>query len=431
MHAWDLVIVGGGAAGLMAGIRAGELGLRPLLLEKNPQPGAKIRISGGARCNLTHATDARGIVRAFGPAGRFLHSALAAWGPQQVVDLFAAEGVPTKVEPDGKVFPASDRASDVAAALVRRLRNSGCELALGEAVERVDRDGAGFRVSTTQRALGAAGVVLATGGRSYPSCGTTGDGYLFAAEFGHAIVRPRPALVPLTSDTLWVRALQGVTVPDVHVRVFESPESESGELRLLAQRREALLFTHFGISGPAVMDVSRALSGHAQPRAVSLICDFLPDIKADQLDAWLQTEAARAGRRHVVGILALRLPQRLVDALVQQASIPPDRRGAELSKAERQRLVEAVKHRSIPVSGTLGFDKAEVTAGGVCLEEVDSHTMQSKLVPGLYLAGELLDLDGPIGGYNFQAAFSTGWLAGHSAAIVGRRGHPSGDMGNL
>ena len=200
---------------------------RVILLDKNRQPGIKILLSGGTRCNLTHDTDVRGIVAAFGPAGRFLHSALAALGPQDVVELFAAEGVPTKVEPGGKVFPASDRASDVLAALLRRVKRSGCELALAEPLVELQRHEAGFQLTTPRRVLHAKKVLLATGGQSYPACGTTGDGYRWAAALGHTIVTPRTALVPVTSHAPWVRELQGITVPDVAVFVVEADETNA------------------------------------------------------------------------------------------------------------------------------------------------------------------------------------------------------------
>ncbi|MGA2034513.1 MAG: NAD(P)/FAD-dependent oxidoreductase [Thermoguttaceae bacterium] len=414
MDPWDVVVVGGGPAGLTAACRAAERGRRTLLLEKNRRPGNKILLSGGTRCNLTHATDARGIVAAFGHQGRFLHSALAALGPQAVVDLFEAEGVRTKIEPGGKIFPVSDRAADVLTALLGRLQRSGCAVALREPVAQIQRLGDSFQIVTAVRTIAAQAVVLVTGGQSYPGCGSTGDGYRWAAALGHAIVPPRPALVPITTHAPWVRALQGITVPDVLVRVLEPP---AGPLkpRCLAQRRGALLLAHFGLSGPAALDVSRAVSSHAQPERLALQCDFLPDVTHQSLESHLREACGAAGKRLAVSILAELLPQRLAETIADRAGLATGRRAAELSRHERQNLVQAIKRLAIPITGTLGFRKAEVTAGGVALEEVDSRTMQSKRVPGLYFAGELLDLDGPIGGYNFQAAFSTGYLAGDKA----------------
>ena len=415
MASWDVIIIGAGPAGLMAACRAAQRGRKTLLLEKNRKAGAKILLSGGSRCNLTHAADCRGIVEEFGPQGRFLHSALAALGPDAVIDLFHSEGVLTKVEPGGKVFPETDRAADVLAALLRRLQRTDCTPVTGESLQEVHRDDEGFRLITSRQTLWTRSVILATGGQSYPDSGSTGDGYRWSAALGHTIVTPRPALVPITTHAPWVRALQGITMPDTLVRVVEP--GESGQTKVLARRRGAILFAHFGVTGPAVLDVSRAVSGHERPQTLVLQCDFLPDMKQPMLESLVQQECGEAGRRLATGILAGWLPQRVAETISDRAGLASDRRAAELTRQERQSLVLAAKQLPIPVAGTMGFRKAEVTAGGVALDEVDSHTMQSKLVPGLYFAGELLDLDGPIGGYNFQAAFSTGWLAGESVWV--------------
>jgi predicted Rossmann fold flavoprotein len=406
---WDVVVVGAGAAGLVAAIRAAELGRRTLLLEKNRKPGVKILMSGGTRCNITHATDNRGIVEAFGPPGRFLYSALASLSVQETIELFEAEGVATKVEETGKVFPVSNRAVDVLDALLRRLRRSGAVLSLAEPVRDLRPTEAGLALTTPGRVVTGARVILTSGGQSYPGSGTAGDGYGFAARLGHTIVPPRPALVPVTVADPWVAGLRGITVPDVTVRVLDVE-------RPLASRRGSLLFAHFGLSGPVVLDVSRAVSGHPHPDTLCLELDLLPGMREPQLDDFVRAEAVSAGKKQLAGVLPAELPHRLCEALVMQAGMPADRRAPALSRGDRARLVQAVKRLRLPVTGTLGFGKAEVTAGGVTLDEVDSRTMRSKLVPALHIAGEVLDLDGPIGGYNFQAAWSTGWLAGTRAA---------------
>jgi len=405
-----VIIAGAGAAGLLAAARSAEQGRSTLLLEKNRKPGVKILMSGGTRCNLTHATDNRGIVEAFGPPGRFLHSALAALSVDETVALFEAEGVATKVEETGKIFPVSNKAVDVLNALLRRLTRSGATLALGEPLLDLERREQGFVVSTSSRTLTARRLILTPGGKSYPGSGTTGDGYDFAARFGHTLVPPRPALVPVTVAAPWVADLRGITLPDVTVRVLTEAE------RVLASRRGSLLFAHFGLSGPVILDVSRVVSGHPQPQALVLEVDVLPADKEPELDESLRQESAASGRKQLAVVLSDRLPRRLCETLLVLAELPVDRKAAALSRAERTRLVQTIKHLRLSITGTLGFGKAEVTAGGVALEEVDSRTMRSKLVPELFIAGELLDLDGPIGGYNFQAAFSTGWLAGEMAS---------------
>jgi hypothetical protein len=367
MENWDVVIIGGGPAGLTAGAVAAARGRRTLLLEKNTMPGAKILISGGGRCNLTHACDARGIIDAIGPQGKFLHSALAAFGPAEVVEFFRAEGVPTYVEPEtGKVFPKSNRSSDVLAALLRRMKSAGCELATSEpltdldcAADRVEN---GFHLTTTKRTLHAKKVLLATGGKSYPDCGTIGDGYRFAEKLGHTIIAPRPALVPISTSIEAICNLQGITLPDVLVSVIvgqvsnlSSVQADSkrqvgnlsyaerqvgnlSHVKCLGSRREALLFAHFGISGPAVMDLSRLISAHPQPNTLALECDLLPDSKETFLEKNIAEECAAGGKKTAVGLLDRWLPHRVAEIVLQQAHVPPDRRLAELSKADRRQF---------------------------------------------------------------------------------------------
>jgi len=412
MANYEVAIIGAGAAGFLAATQAARRGLRVVLLEKNRKPGVKILMSGGTRCNLTQATDRRGIVEAFGPQGSFLHSALSVLGPDELVVLFEAEGVPTKVEPTGKIFPVSNRAVDVVEALRRMLERSGAELRLDEPVVSIERAGDGFSISTPRGELQTEKIVLTSGGQSYPGCGTTGEGYAWAKQLGHKIVPPRPALVPLLSDAPWVHELSGVTVPDVLVRIVDANVSEAKQqpaAKPLAERRGSFLFTHFGLSGPVVMDVSRAVTARPDAGAWQAVCDFVPALHEQQVSKQIAT-----GKQTVLAAIAEWLPKRLAEALLAESGLPGNRRVAELSKKHRNQLLLALKRMPIPIRGSQGFKKAEVTAGGIDLREVDSKTMQSKLCPNLYFAGEVLDLDGPIGGYNFQAAFSTGWLAGQS-----------------
>ena len=424
---FDLAVLGAGAAGLFAAIRAGETGKRVILVEKNRRPGVKILMSGGTRCNLTNARGlrnlrvvsgpidpiydprealgARSIMAAFGENGKFLAPSLRSLSVESTVAFFEGEGVPTKVEGNGKVFPVSDKATDVLDAIVRRLGRSGAVLVTNRAVTGVEPIDGGFAVMATGGTVQARKVVVAVGGQSFPGCGTTGDGYAIARRFGHAIVEPRPALVPLSLDADWVPGLRGLTIPDL----VASIRNKAG--KVLLQRREAMLFAHFGLTGPAILDVSRAVARHDGVDRLDLVLDFLPDATSESIEEALR-DAARAGKRAVAGLLPDVIPRRLAEILLRSASIPLDRTGPELSKEERRRLVHALKSLSIPVTGTIGFAKAEVTSGGVSLAEVDPETLESRLHPGLHFAGEVLDLDGLIGGYNFQAAWSMGWLVG-------------------
>jgi predicted Rossmann fold flavoprotein len=426
---YDVAILGAGAAGLCAAIRAAERGLSVLLLEKNRRPGVKILMSGGTRCNLTNARGlrnlrvisgpidpaydpreaqgARSIQQAFGAGGKFLGPALRVLGVERTVEMFEAEGVATKIEGNGKVFPASDRASDVVDALVRRLGRSKAELRTYSPALDVSSIEGGFLLQLPETVERAKRVVVAVGGQSYPGCGTCGDGYSIARKFGHSIVEPRPALVPIRVEAAWVPTLKGLTVPDVSASI----RANGGPA--LLERREALLFAHFGLTGPAILDVSRAVARHDGPDKLDLALDLAPGSKAEELDQYFQA-AGRSGRRAVLGLMPECLPRRLAEAVMIASGLPADRMGPDLSRDERKRLVAGIKGLRLPVSGTLGFAKAEVTSGGVSLEEVESKTLESRLQPGLHFIGEVLDLDGLIGGYNFQAAWSTGWLAGES-----------------
>ena len=403
---YDVAVIGAGAAGLMAAIHAAERGKRVLLLEKNRKPGVKILMSGGTRCNITHDCDNRGIVEAFGPNGKFLHSALATLTVQQTIAFFEELGVATKAEDTGKIFPVSNRALDVLNALLTRLRRSGATLSLEEPVGDLRRSAAcDFEITTALRQLTVPKIILTTGGLSYPGCGTRGDGYAFVQRMGHSLVATRPALVPITVQADWIAELRGVTLADVNLTVMENSK------RLLA-RRGGFLFAHFGLTGPAPLDVSKAITRHPKPASLELEIDFLPAMEESAYDDFLRTASLEAGKKQLGGVMAELLPRRLCDSLLTLTEQLTDRKATSLSKTDRTRLVAATKRLRIPIRGTLGFEKAEVTTGGVSLAEVDSSTMESKLVPGLFLAGEILDLDGPIGGYNFQAAWSTGWLAG-------------------
>lgn len=430
---WDVAILGAGAAGLCAAIRAAELGAKVVLLEKNRRPGVKILISGGTRCNLTNARGlrslrgvsgpidpgydprqalgARSIQNAFGDNGKFLGPALKALSVENSVALFEQEGLATKIEPNGKVFPATDRSVDVLDALLRRLDRSGATLRCHSAVKNIERSQNGFVVVVDEAniEIEARKVVVAVGGLSYPGCGTTGDGYSLARSFGHRIVETKPALVPIRVDEEWVTGLKGLTLPDVSATVVD----ETGHV--LLQRREAVLFAHFGLTGPAILDVSRAVARQVQGSKLLLTIDLLPDMKPEALDRQIQ-QTCRAGGRQAANLLPEAIPRRLAERVIEAAVVPADRLGPELNREERRRLVSACKSLRLTVTGTLGFAKAEVTSGGVALDEVDPRTMESRLCPGLFFAGEVLDLDGLIGGYNFQAAWSTGWLAGESAA---------------
>lgn len=402
----DVVVVGAGAAGLMAARCAALRGRRTVLLEKNLRPGLKILISGGGRCNLTTTRGGADLERQYGTRrGRWLRHALRSFPPSDLVDLVQGAGVPLREEDLEKIFPVSGRARDVLEALLRLGAAAGVDLRTGQPVSTVERgpDG-GFRVRTPDAAWHCRSVVLATGGLSYPKTGASGDGYRIAQALGHTVTPTMPALAPLLVEDAWVRELAGIVLHGVELAVLD------GGGRVVNARTRPILFTHKGLSGPAPMD----LSGDVEERhGATLRFDFAPGLRPEQLQEQWLAAAASAGRRGVASLLPPELPERLRATLCTLAGA--DGTAAQLPRPARQRLLQALKALTLPVARSLGFDHAEVTRGGIPLDEVDARTMASKCCPGLFLCGEVLDVDGPIGGFNFQAAFATGRLAGLSA----------------
>jgi predicted Rossmann fold flavoprotein len=401
----DVVVIGAGAAGLWVAEVAGRGGARVLVLEKTTRVGTKVLASGGSRCNLTTTLEAGQAARLFGSRGeRFLRAALSALPPRQVRARFAAWGVPTTEAPLEKVFPTSQRARDVCDALEHAARAAGAEVALEAAVTGLTPEGDGWRVHLGDgREVRASRVVLAAGGSSFPSTGTTGEGYDWLRALDLPVVEPRPALAPLTSPASWVHDLAGLSLQEAQVRLTD------GEGRVLARRTRPLLFTHRGVSGPAAMDVSTHLPQPAL--GCELRVDLVPTQDREQLRAALVQAAAAPGNPRLARVLA-QVPRRLLAVVARQAEVEPNPIVARLRKDERHALIEVLKGLRIPIDGTEGWDKAEVTAGGLDLRALNPRTMEVNAHPGLFVVGELLDLDGPIGGLSFLAAFATAELAG-------------------
>ena len=422
-----MIVVGAGAAGLAAAAEAAGAGARTLVLEKSAKPGLKILISGGGHCNVTTTLGPREAEGEFGrEAGRFLRSAIRETPPRVIRAWLHEQGVETIEGEFEKVWPKSMRARDVLDALLARAEAVGAELRTSSpvrAIERVDQAGAAradasarsarWIVKLADHALATRSLVLACGGLSYPKTGTTGDGYRWLSEIGCRLVEPRPALAPLGSPAPWVHELAGVTLERVEVQLREA----SG--RIVYRRRRPLLFTHRGVSGPGPMDVSGRIE--REPGRYRLHVDLLPTL-ADEYGG--DEAAAQAAMRERLfdksGSLAVRvaregIPRRLAASLVERLGledVPP----AQVPREARRQLIEQIRGLEIPISASLGFDQAEVTAGGVALEQVEPKTMELRDSTGLYVCGELLDADGPIGGFSFLQAFATGALAGRSAA---------------
>jgi predicted Rossmann fold flavoprotein len=412
-----VIVVGGGAAGLLAAGQAAQMGTETLLLEKMDRPGRKLRIAGKGRCNLTNVASASEFIAHFGPSGRFLRQAFHQFSNSDLVAFFEELGVRTVTERGGRVFPVSGQAQDVVDALVQWVGDQGVTLRTRSPVERLLVEGGrvvGVEASRNQvfpkkPGFYADAVIVATGGASYPATGSTGDGYRLAASVGHTIVPIRPALVPLETAGDVAPRLQGLSLRNVTVRVWVDEKKQ-------AEAFGEMLFTHFGVSGPIILSLSRQVVDALRlSQSVILSIDLKPVLDEGKLDARLLRDLDAHGKRQFRTLLKGLLPSKLIPVCIDLTGIPPDKLAHQITSEERQRLRTWLKDFRLEVTGHRPFTEAIITAGGVDVREVDPRTMASRLVEGLYFAGEVLDVDADTGGYNLQAAFSTGWVAGRSA----------------
>jgi predicted Rossmann fold flavoprotein len=422
MPEWDVIVVGGGASGLMAAGEAAHAGAKTLLLEKMSHPGRKLRISGKGRCNLTNIASMNDFIAHFHPNGRFLKHAFHRFFNQDLLDFFTQLGVDTVTERGGRVFPISNDANEVVLALTRWVTANGAALQTGWRADRlIVEQGVvqGVEVlsakparSGARRAFSASSVILATGGASYPGTGSTGDGYALAESAGHTIVPIRPALIPLDTRGDVAGRLQGLALRNINVSVWVDGDKQ-------AEAFGEMLFTHFGVSGPIILTLSRGVVDALRSgKQVELSIDLKPALDDGQLKARLLRDLDAHGRQQYQTILKGLLPRSLIPVCIQQTGIPSEKPAHQITADERKRLRLWLKDFRLEISGHRPLSMAIVTAGGVSLREVDPRTMQSRLIKGLYFSGEVLDLDADTGGYNLQAAFSTGRLAGRAAAGV-------------
>lgn len=405
-----VIVVGGGPAGMMAAGRAAECGADVLLIEKTPRLGNKLRLTGGGRGNVTHAGDARTIAAHLGPNGDFCLPALERFGPRELIAFLRERDVPIVIEPDGRVFPAARNAHTVLAALRAWCLAHHATFRYRSPVSAVNvAAGSVVGVAVDDRTIGAAAVVLATGGISYPTTGSTGDGYRLAESLGHHVVPPAPGLVPLVASDAWIPGLAGVALADVALAAVQRRQ-------FLATTRGDVLFTPYGLSGPAALDLSSSISRDLVRGAIQLKIDLLPDVTPQLLDEDLRVAFQAAGGAHLGSLLQGKAPAAVIRVVERLACVRPDRRVAELGAADRLRIVDVLKGLPVTLVATRPIQEAMVTLGGVATDEIEPHTMASRLVHRLYLAGELIDIAGVTGGYNLQAAFATGRLAGEAAA---------------
>lgn len=412
-----VIVVGGGAAGMMAAIAAAGQGAKVTLFEKNEKTGKKIFITGKGRCNLTNACDPETFFDNVISNPKFLYSAFYQMDNRMIMDFFEKAGCKLKEERGARVFPVSDHSSDVIAALNREMNRLHINVRLHTSVKEIlweETEGGkrttGVMLSDGKREYGDA-VIVATGGKSYELTGSTGEGYGFAEKVGHTIKEIKPALVPFTVKEEWCKAMQGLSLKNVSVLM-------KAEKKKIYEGFGEMLFTHFGVSGPLILSASSSYVKKYRGSQVSLFIDLKPALTAEQLDKRLLRDFEENKNKQFKNSLEGLLPSKMIPVMVELSGITPEKKVNEVTREERNRLVVLLKNLELTVTGTRGFQEAIVTQGGVHVKEINPATMESKLVKGLYFAGEVLDLDALTGGFNLQIAWSTGYLAGVSASEI-------------
>lgn len=404
----QVVVIGGGAAGMMAALSARQAGASVTLLEPNEKLGRKLYITGKGRCNLTNNTTPEGVLNNVPRNGRFLYSAVTKFPPGAVMEYFEKLGVPLKTERGGRVFPCSDKAADVIDALFFALKKEKVTIRRARAMGLEMTDGRVTGVKLEDGVLPAGAVILATGGVSYPGTGSTGDGYRFAREAGHKIVEPRASLVPLVEDGDTCARMQGLSLKNVTLTV------KNQKKKVIFQEQGEMLFTHFGLSGPLVLSASA--HGDWSKDWYTAIIDLKPALDEAKLEARILRDVSEAPNKAFHNFLEGLAPRLMIPVLCEKADILPDMPVNTMTKGQRRRLMETMKHFTIPIAGTRPVKEAIITAGGVKTGEIDPGTMMSKKTRGLFLAGEVIDVDAYTGGFNLQIAWCTGRAAGESAA---------------
>lgn len=431
----DIIVVGGGAAGLMAAGRAGEAGARVLVLEKTDGIGKKILVSGKTRCNLTNSAELSAFISMYGENGRFLRSAFHRFFRSELLDFFQRYGMEIKIERGGRIFPVSDRAADVVEVFKKYLAAGMVNTVLNTTVVDVTKEeNSILLVNTSRGGYRSRAVIIATGGASWPSTGSSGDGYKISSRLGHTIVKLKPALVPvIVEEKTLVQSIQGTSLRNVRATAFRGQaslidsalipacdygrgEKKRARLPIIESRFGEMLFTHFGLGGPVILLMSLAVVKALEKDPVSILIDLKPALTKEQLRRRLQSDFNSFGKRKITGILKEYLPAKMVAPFVFTCGINKEKLANQIVASEREIIIETFKGLRFNVKSPLPLEKAIVTAGGVALNEVDPRTMASQKLKGLYFCGEVLDIDADTGGYNLQAAFSTGYIAGESAA---------------
>lgn len=407
---WDVIVIGGGPSGMMTAGRAAERGLSVLLLEKNDTLGKKLLITGGGRCNVTNAEfDTRALLEKFKDDGKYLFSAFSKWSVQESLDFFHLRNMPTKIENEKRVFPVSDKAQSVWDVLVEYMKKGGVEVRSNAVVTKIDPKAGTVRVNGSD--LHAKSIVLATGGKSRPETGSTGDGFVWLKNIGHTVIEPQAVLVPVAIKDEWIKRLQGATLQDIRLSLYQNgvkQESAAGK------KNGKLLFTHFGISGPTVLNMSQDIGELLKYGEVVIALDLLPDQGHDRINTMLMDLFAKENKKKLKNALGTIILSTMSGIVMELAGIDTDTTNSNITREQRIKLIQVLKHVPMNVKELLGTDKAIVTSGGVKLEEVDFKTMQSRLFPNLYIVGDVLNIDRPSGGYSLQLCWTTGFVAGEN-----------------
>jgi len=407
---YNLAIIGGGPAGMMAGIQASKNGARVILIEKNPYLGVKLLITGKGRCNITNAEeDLKKLISIYGQNGKFLYSAINKFSNLDVIDFFENSGLKTKVERGNRVFPVSDTAKDVLYHLQKQLRANKVAVKLNSEVKKIINKNNSIEkiILKNGEEIIADSYLITTGGKSYPGTGSTGDGYEWLKNLGHTIAEPRPALTPIIVKENTAKQLEGLSLKNVEISIWNKKKlgSEFGEA----------LFTSNGLSGPIILNLSKVVEKNMKEGSfdkLRMTIDFKPALDFPTLDKRIQKDFAEIKNKQFKNSLGKLMPKKLIPVMIELSKINPDKKVNGVTKEERKTLVKLLKEFKLTVSGLVGFEKAIITSGGVNLKEIDPKTCKSKIIDNLYLAGEVLDIDGPTGGYNLQVAWSTGHLVG-------------------
>lgn len=407
-----VIVIGGGAAGMMAAIRAAEAGHQVQLMEQNEKLGKKLYITGKGRCNLTNACDTEDLFQNVLRNPKFLYSAFYTFSNWQTIEFFEQNGLKTKTERGDRVFPVSDHSSDVIAALKGRLEKEGVIIQLHTRVTEVLQEkGCVIGVKLSDGIfVPADDVVIATGGLSYPATGSTGDGYRFAQKLGHTVTECVPALVPFETEEDWTRELQGLSLKNVTVTIYK------GKKQLYEEFGE-MLFTHFGVSGPLLLSASSAVNDYVHQMPLKMYIDLKPALTVQQLDKRILRDFEEGQNRSFKNAIAKLFPSKMIPVMIALSGIPEGKKVNEITKEERLSFAELIKALPVTLTGLRDFKEAIITRGGVSIKEINPSTMESRLIKGLFFAGEVLDLDAFTGGFNLQIAWSTGYLAGNSIDI--------------